>query len=61
MSAWAFATIVLFTSFVLLCVVLFLPSRNQAYKDADKLALKDEQEIITPRHKKLHHDEETKL
>ncbi len=52
--AWVkYTTVVLFASFVLMLLILYLPQRHKPYKDAEKLALKDEDDApIHPRHQK---------
>ena len=40
--AWVkYTTVVLFASFILMTLILYLPQRHKPYKDAEKLALKD--------------------
>ncbi|MDO4642893.1 MAG: cbb3-type cytochrome c oxidase subunit 3 [Cardiobacteriaceae bacterium] len=55
--AWVkFTTVVLFVSFVLMIIILYLPFRHKPYKDAEKLALKDEDDApINPRHSNKNH------
>ena len=55
--AWVkYTTVVLFTSFVLMLLILYLPQRHKPYKDAEKLALKDEDDApIHPRQQKTEH------
>lgn len=50
--AWVkYTTVVLFASFILMTLILYLPQRRKPYKDAEKLALKDENDApINPRH-----------
>lgn len=47
---WVVVTTVVFVGFVGMCLLMLMPTSQQLYKDADKLALKDDGEIITPRH-----------
>ena len=40
--AWVkYTTVVLFASFILMTLILYLPQRHKPYQDAEKLALKD--------------------
>ena len=40
--AWVkYTTVVLFASFILMVVILYLPQRRKPYEYAEKLALKD--------------------
>ena len=50
--AWVkYTPVVLFASFILMVVILYLPQRRKPYEDAEKLALKDENDApIHPRH-----------
>ena len=50
--AWVkFTTVVLFTAFVLMVILLYLPQRHKPYKDAEKLALKEDGDApVTPRY-----------
>lgn len=59
MRDWlTFTTVVLFSAFVALCVLLFLPTRNKPYKDAGKIALKEDGDPpIQPRDTGKHHEE----
>ena len=49
--AWVkYTTVVLFASFILMTLILYLPQRRKPYKDAEKLALKDDNDApINPR------------
>lgn len=52
--AWVkYTTVVLFASFILMTLILYLPQRHKPYKpykDAEKLALKDDNDApINPR------------
>ena len=49
--AWVkYTTVVLFASFIIMTLILYLPQRNKPYKDAEKLALKDDNDApINPR------------
>lgn len=51
-------TVVMFSAFILMALVLYIPRRDRErpYKDAEKLALKEGDEIITPRHSQKHHE-----
>lgn len=43
MRDWlTFTTVILFTAFVSMCVLLFWPTRTKPYKDAGKIALKED-------------------
>ena len=45
--AWVkYTTVVLFASFILMTLILYLPQRHKPYKDAEKLALKDELYVL---------------
>ncbi|MBV7433960.1 CcoQ/FixQ family Cbb3-type cytochrome c oxidase assembly chaperone [Cardiobacteriaceae bacterium TAE3-ERU3] len=53
MNWQSITTAVLFTAFILMGILLYWPRRgDKPYKDAEKLALKDDDEIITPRQDK---------
>lgn len=58
MRGWlSFTTVVLFTAFVAMCVLLFWPTRTKPYKDAGKIALKEDNDPpITPRDPDIHHE-----
>ena len=49
--AWVkYTTVVLFASFILMTLILYLTQRHKPYKDAEKLALKDDNDApINPR------------
>ena len=49
--AWVkYTTVVLFASFILMTLILYLPQRHKPYKGAEKLALKDDNDApINPR------------
>ena len=49
--AWVkYTTVVLFATFILMTLILYLPQRHTPYKDAEKLALKDDNDApINPR------------
>ena len=49
--AWVkYTTVVLFASFILMTLILYLPQRHKPDKDAEKLALKDDNDApINPR------------
>ena len=49
--AWVkYTTVVLFASFILMVAILYLPQRRKPYEDAEKLALKDDNDApINPR------------
>lgn len=43
MRDWlSFTTVVLFSAFIALCVLLYWPTRSKPYKDAGKIALKED-------------------
>lgn len=58
MASWqSLITVVLFVAFILMGVILYYPRRNKPYKDAEKLALKEDGDPpITPRHRTEHHE-----
>lgn len=51
MLSWqTITTVILFTAFILMGLILYWPHRDKPYKDAEKLALKEDgDELITPR------------
>ena len=50
--AWVkFTTVVLFISFILMVILLYLPQRHKPYQGAEKLALKDDGDApVAPRY-----------
>lgn len=52
MDSWSFITIVVFLAFMGMLVMVLWPTKGEKpYKDAEKLALKNDNDpIITPRH-----------
>lgn len=59
MHGWlTFTTVILFGSFVAMCVLLFWPMRTKPYQDAGKIALKEDGDPpVQPRHTGPHHEE----
>lgn len=56
MSFGSFSTLGLFIAFIGIAIVLYWPSKNKPYKDAEKIALKEEtDEPVNPR-QNIHHD-----
>lgn len=51
MDSWSFVTLVVFLAFMGMLVMVLLPTKGgKLYKDAEKLALKDDDTpVITPR------------
>ncbi len=48
---WPLITLLVFSFFMALCLLLLWPSDRRPYADASLLALKENDEIITPRHR----------
>lgn len=48
-------TVVMFVAFIGMVLILYLPRKDPPYKDAEKLALKEDDQIIQPRHPQEHH------
>lgn len=51
MNTWSIVTIVVFITFIAMLILTLWPTKDKPYKDAEKLALKNEGDLpITPRH-----------
>lgn len=60
MNIWSFMTLIMFICFVGICLLIMIPiGGKKAFQDAEKLALKEENDpLITPRTKHLAKNED---
>lgn len=51
MNTWSFVTVIVFIAFIAIMALTLWPTKEKPYKDAEKIALKNEGDApINPRH-----------